>query len=476
MLITSEPSAELLATGRARLLGFRIAEAEKVFRRLASRRDGRAAGHFHLASASLLKLLVSDRPEFYQEFYDRSDALREILDELPESAWKSFFEAEVTLHRAIVRAKDGSYLRAAYAGRKAYRSYKSLVESAPAFEDAYKGLGLLQMAVGSMPSFYRTFLGVLGVGGTVDEGLANLNRAVDHSLFGREESIIVLSLFDIVMDTDSGNKALLTSLYRTNPESPLFAHLYGFMLYSDRKAAEAEHVLRPIAERYTTDGHFYVDYIDFFLADAVFRQDRFQQSVTFFQRYLDSHRGPALKATASYKMGLALEMMGNRNAAESFYADVRAAREFDSDQVARRAAERLLSSPMSPTDRQMLLGRNAFDSARYDRALSIFSEILTDSSNDSSRRAEAAYRMARTHHLVGRVDDALAAYEESISLSANSGARWAPWSEYYSGKALEAVGRPVEARSAYKRASAYQGDFDYHQALEKNVKLALSRL
>ena len=476
MLITSENSASLLSGGRTNLLRFRMSDAEDVFRELSSKPDGEAAAWYHLGLASMLKLLMTDRQPYYEEFYGRSDTLAGILDSLPDSRWKLFLDAESKLHRALVRAKDGSYLRAAFAGRGAYRTYSRLVAEYPDFYDAYKGLGLLRIAVGSMPSFYRTFLSVLGIHGTIREGLRNLNAAADSSLYGREESVILLRLYDILLGTDHGTGGRLESLYRTYPDSPFLAHLYGFSLYSERRAAAAEEVLRPASGKFGEPDYFFVDYVDFFLADALFRQDRFQESVFYYQRYLDNHEGAALKATASLKMGQALEMIGHRLAARSFYADVKATREFDSDQVARRTAERLLAAPMSETDRSLLRGRNAFDSRRHETALAILRPILVDLTVGVDRRAEAAYRVGRTYHEMDRQDEALSAYREAVVLTQNPELRWAPWSEYHAGRIFEARGDTAAAQAAYLRAAAYRGDFDYHQALEKNVKVSLDRL
>ena len=54
--------------------------------------------------------------------------------------------------------------------------------------------------------------------------------------------------------------------------------------------------------------------------------------------------------------------------------------------------------------------------------------------------------------------------------------RWPAWSAYYIGRIEEASGQDQAARSSYERALSYSGEYDYRNALEKNVRVALERL
>lgn len=477
MLLQDAPSLELLRSGRTSVLRFRLAEAERTFRKLARSDNGKAPARYHLAAISLLKLLTGDRDEHEAEFLARSDSLRAVVDKLPETRWRGFFAAEASLQRAFGRAKRGSYIRAAFAGKSAYGHYKRLVEDYPDFYEARKGLGLMQVAIGSLPGFYRTFLRIIGLRGALDEGLVNIGLAADSSRYARDEAQVFLSLFGLLTAQEDGPWAgRLGQLYERYPDSPLWAHLYGFELYTRRRATAAEAVLRPAAQRIDDPEYFYVDYIDFFLADALFRQDRFQEAIPLYQRYLDRHSGPALKALASLQMGTALEMIGHRRAAVSFYEDVDAKREFDSDHFARRRARKLIDAPMTDAERRLLRGRNAFDAGRYNVAATILDSVASDNALPTALRAEAAYRLGRTLHVQGALSEAIAAYAVSAAMPRESGSRWAPWSEYYRGRAYEDLGDREAARNAYERAGRFKGSYDYHQSLEKNVKVARARL
>ena len=89
LLLGSDASEQLLEQGRAQVLDFRLYEAERTFRRLDRQPDGSAAARYYLVSTSFLKALVTDERVYFDEFYERYDSLRLVLEDLPASRWKT---------------------------------------------------------------------------------------------------------------------------------------------------------------------------------------------------------------------------------------------------------------------------------------------------------------------------------------------------------------------------------------------------
>lgn len=477
MLIQSEQSRTLLDVGREAIFGFKLAEAESTFTLLAAQPDGKVAAAFHLETISLLKLIASDKETYFDEFLARSNALRDVLEEEPASTWQAFLEAEAYLHRAIARSKRGQYLRAALAGRSAYLGYERLLQAHPDFYDAYKGMGVLHAGIGSASGVRRKFLDLLGFDGTIEAGLRELRIAAEKSQFNREEAQVFLAQIDMrLFGSSEQSGEMMGVLWRRYPESPLLAHLYGSYLYETRQAAAAEQVYRQAADRAEQHAYFYVDYIDFYLADVLFRQDQFAEAVFYYQRYLDRHEGPALKATALLQLGLALEMQGQRKQATACYQKVQSSRSFDSDAVAQQAARRLQAHPLNERTRTLLLSQNAYNSRRYTRAHTLLRTILEDAEASRDEKAEAAYRRGRVFHAEEHLDEALAAYAAAIAWHDDPTARWGPWAQYFTGLILEQRGDMERAEKALEAALAYTGEYGYHQVLERDAKIALRRV
>lgn len=476
MLLETPESKALLDEGRAHMWAFRLDPAERVFRRLADRSDGKPAAYHHLAMVALLRGSVTDSDAHFQTFFERSDTLRTLLDERPESVWQRELEAETTLQRVLAAGKLGRYIRAALAARSAFRQFEALLEDHSDFNEAYLGMGLLHLTVGSLPAGWRNLLEWLGFSGTVTEGLGELQRAAERSHYNRQQAQVLLALADVILNQEVGRGAeRLGRLYNERSESLLYAHLYGFALFRHREAARAKSVLRAAIEQ-SGPRYFYINYLDYYLAEVLFVQDQFDEAASRFRQYLDRHEGPALRAMARYRLGLALEMQGRRPAAVKWYKQVKTERDFDSDMYARRWAQKRLDAPMDSLDRQVLLGENAFRSGRYDRAERILRAVHGHDEATAAHRAEAAFYLGRLYHVQERYGRAYPAYLFAVQNPGDPDAQWGPWAQLHIGTMRAEQGQIEEAIQAYERAMDYEPGYDYAQSLEQTARVALEQL
>ncbi len=478
MLLRSDASERLLEEGRAQLLDFRLYEAERTFRRLYRQGDGAAAARYYLVSSSFLKALMTDEQVFFDEFEGRFDSLRQELEGLPASRWKTYLLAEAHLQRAFTAVKDERYFRSALAGRTAYRLFQELIEDDAAFYEPYKGMGLMHLFIGTMPKGQRRLLKILGYSGTIQQGLRELQQAAGHSLLNQDEASIFLALADVTLNNSAtGGVETLARLHRAHPQSALLAYFYGFALMSNRRAVEAERVLRLAVEAGKSAGYFYIDYAEFYLAQTLFRRNQFAEAEPYYRHYLKRHRGAALKSLAHYELGLTLEMQGRRDEALVFYRQVRGDRAYDTDRSAYREAQRRLAAPLTPREQRLLLGRNAYDAGAYDQAEPLLRASFDEIGAPPTARAEASYRLGRVYHAQGRLDEALKAYQYAVAHPGNDPkARWAPWSQFYTGEIYAQRGQHPRAAAAFEAVLAYDHPFDYHEALEQQTKAALGRL
>lgn len=476
-LLASSESRALLDSARYHLFGYRMDKAEALLDDLDRRPDGSPAAWYFRTSAALHRALMSDRDEHFEAFEARRDSLLRELDPLPRSKWRDYMRAEASLWEAVAQLKRGRYVRAALVARSAYGGFSHLAAAYPDFYEAYKGLGLLHLGIGSMPPAYRFVLKVLGYGGTISQGLEELRAAHDSSAYNREEAGIYLAFTNTMLFlSEQEGLRIIESLYQSDPQSTLYAHLYGFMLISNRRTAQAADVLRAAVRRSETPAYFYDHYLDFYLAESLFRNDEFAEAEPYYRQYIERHPGPALKALAHLGLGLSLEMQGKRAEAVEFYGKVRAARSFDTDEASGRAAARLLASPVEGVSRELLLGQNAYDSGRLDEAVDMLSGALEDPGATGDQKAEASYRLGRVYQAREAYTVALAHYGRAIDYQEDPKAKWAPWGWFYIGKIWMEQDSPQKARDAFERARSYKGRFDYYQALDQSIRAALERM
>ncbi len=475
MLLNTQDDLGLLHRGRQALKEMKIREAEVLFRQLGNNDGGDIAATYHLTTASLVKFLMTDEEDYYEEFSRRSGELKRLLKAAPRSQWRQHLDAEMNLQRAIVRGKRGKYFKAARAARSAFNGFEKVIRTDSTFYEAYKGMGLLQLTLGSAPSFYRKFFRLFGFSGSMEQGLEGLRLAAANSEYNREEAMAYITMIDVILYGSTLEGGVMAEKLASSFDSPLFAHLYGYYLHENRRGMEAEDAFRKAESSFHNPDYFPVHYSKYYLGSTLFRQNRFEEAAALFRDYLDVHSGLALRASTHLHLGLSLEMLGDRTAAMDSYRRVEVKREFDMDVASKRRAERYLLRPMSDVEKQLLRGHNLYDSGIYHEADSVMATVILEES-ETDVKAEAHYWLGRSKHAQGKLDEAVASYRTSVAHDPRNGTRWAPWSMYYEGVIHENAGRFNEARNAYIRARDYGGNYDYQSAIENNVKIALKRL
>jgi tetratricopeptide (TPR) repeat protein len=479
MLIANPESANLLARARTEILSGRLNQGEATLYQLADREDGSAAAYHHLATHSLLKVLLFDRQSDYSQFFERSDSLREILSDQDRSRDRRFLTGEADFQRALAWAKKGSYVRAAMAGVSAYRILSRIVEVDPQYLEAYKSLGILHTLLGTLPSRYRRILSVFGFETDVDVGLDQLVVAAEETAYGRPESLVLMSILDSFnLPTRVKAAEALRDLYDEYEESPLFALVLVDALLRKRGVVEAEAVLQETLARSATNPDvIHIEYLQAFLADVRFKQERWEEAARGYAAFREAYGGSALKSVSALRQGLSLEMAGRRSDAEAVYRSLVAGRDFDSEEASARGARLRLATPMGEAAMTLLRARCAYDRSDVARADSLLSRLeSSELEGVAALSGEISYRRARLLDETGQDDEAIPHYQAAIERPGDAAAKWAPYGLYYLGRIHEEAGRAQEARAAYRRVVDYKGDYDYRGTNERLALFALERV
>jgi TolA-binding protein len=231
-------------------------------------------------------------------------------------------------------------------------------------------MGLCHAAVGLVPKSFRWVLRLMGFEGTVQQGLREMEASARRSAFYREEASIAFALTDLIVNEGKEEgMGYVVALRERHPESPLVSYIHGFALLHERRAGEAEAALRRAHRLLQAPGTYPMPYVDYYLGDALFRQNEFAEAAVHFERYVSAFPGQALVAQAHLHLGLAREMAGDRAGAVRAYERVRTREDYDSDAAALREARERLETPLAGHERTLLLGANAFDGGRYREAV-----------------------------------------------------------------------------------------------------------
>ncbi len=99
------------------------------------------------------------------------------------------------MHAAWMTLVDHSFTGAARQGLASRNDSEQVLKLDPNYSDAKMAVGIQQFAVASLPRFVRMLVGIDGVGGNKEQGLALLRDAAAHGTATKVESQTALSLF-----------------------------------------------------------------------------------------------------------------------------------------------------------------------------------------------------------------------------------------------------------------------------------------
>lgn len=99
------------------------------------------------------------------------------------------------MHAAFLTLADHSFAGAAHQGLSSRNDAEEALKLDPNYTDAKMAIGIQQFAAGSLPRWVRMMVGIFGMGGNKERGLALLRECAAHGTLTRVESMTALMLF-----------------------------------------------------------------------------------------------------------------------------------------------------------------------------------------------------------------------------------------------------------------------------------------
>ncbi len=99
------------------------------------------------------------------------------------------------MHAVFITLVDHAFSARRRQGYSARNDSEAALKIDPQYADAWMAVGIQRFAVASLPGWLRFMVGIMGVGGNKQEGLADLRKSAEHGTVTPIESRTVLSLF-----------------------------------------------------------------------------------------------------------------------------------------------------------------------------------------------------------------------------------------------------------------------------------------
>lgn len=432
--------------------------------------DNVVPDYLESAALSIRAFFVEDEA-WLESKEERLDALFERVSNLPDSEpYKNVFLAEMSLGIAGAHGKFKHNVKAAWAFYKAYNLLSDNLEEHPHFIPTLIPFGVLQTAVGALPSDYKSIASLFGFEGNIEAGLKMIRKAYYYSLadpklkFHQNYFAYVYSYVNFELDTDE--QVSLHTLGINVEGSTFFVYLEAQQLLSQGDANASLELLlkRPQGPSYLTIPFF--NYYTGKVALMVDREEAKKQLERFLKESRDNeHRKSAYRYLAWYHL-----LKGEDQAAEAY-------------------RQKILTEPTTITgsDKQALVeakrgfnpylikARLNFDAGRYARVVQDLKPgIINRYCKEAWEFQEYHYRRARALQELGLSDEAIKSFNESIKYQlpvsfslANSTLQLA--------LLFEEKGNWSKSRELFKAALVLE-DYPFHEGIQQKAKAGLARL
>jgi tetratricopeptide (TPR) repeat protein len=373
---------------------------------------------------------------------------------------------------AAVDIKFGERWDAAWSFRKSFLISNENQEKFPEFQPTRMLVGSMQVAAGTIPPGYQWLSSLLGIHGTFDAGMKNLESMLVSPdpyavIFHDEASFYYLYLkFYILNQRDQVFQYIHAQKWNTR-DNHLFAYLVANLSLNNQDASVAEEIIKHL-----NMDPGYLDMTTWDMQMGYAKADRLDpESVIYLERFLTKFKGKFYVKDALQKISWIYYLQHETEKAQAARTRILTSgnTETDADKQAMKEAE----SGRWPNE-TLLRARLLDDGGYYAQALKVLSGKQASSFSDPTDLLEYNYRTGRIYDALGRKTEAIAAYEEALRLGENR-------REYYGARAALQLGYIYESRGDNKNARSYfkkvleMKSHDYKNALDQKAKAGLER-
>lgn len=422
--------------------------------------------------ADILELLISEDIILFNKLVDKEEIRLDQVNRLSDqNPYKLFCQVEIKMQWAFVKLKYGEELSAVWNLRQAYKLISKNREKFPGFLPNYKSIGLLHIVFGSVPEKYHWVLDFLGISGSINEGLEELNLLAENSEEFKTEAILMGVLADafILQNAEKATEKIVP-MVKNIPDNLLVKYLYILVLL---KNAESEKALQVIG---TTDnlvrGYLPLHMLHYLKGEALLHKAAYEDASKSFATFLLNYKGQNFIKDANFKLFLCHWLNDEDLLASQYYEKAKQTGRTITE--ADKYADKLLSRDEYP-NKLLMKVRLYTDGGYYEEAVKLLQSLHPTDFQLEKDRVEFVYRRARLYHKQKQIKAAVDSYKQVIENSGKNRWYFAPNSALQLGYIYIETGKPELARAYFEKATGYKGH-EYKNSIDNKANSALSRL
>lgn len=425
--------------------------------------------HYVVSLAQAFELLITEDGE---KFTDYQNQFQRRLERKIKStsADELFLQAEAHLHWMFVYLKFGHEFDAALNLRQAYHIVQDCKKTYPRYIAIKKTSGLLDLIIGSVPEKYEWVLGLLGMQGTIEFGLQELESVeLGDSHLGFEAELLHALVQGFVLQKTNQGLIEMNKIIEKHPDNRLSLFVGASLAMKNSKSEEALGMLTKLS---TLTQGLPIYYSNYLLGEIYLQKSDYLNSITSYHWFIKHNKGQNYLKDATYKIGLCYLLNGNTNDAQVTFKQAKTVGKELSE--ADRYAARSLAEREFPHVK-LTRARYTIDGGYYEHASQILESIKPSEIPTKRDQVEFYYRKARLLHKTDQLAPAKLFYRQVIDMNGNE-----PW--YFAANAYLQLGYiamdekdDAAAKTFFEKAISYK-NHEYKNSIDSKAKSAIAHI
>lgn len=396
------------------------------------------------------------------------------IEEGPDnSPFYNFCRTVIYMQRACVEIKFGRQWSAGWDFRKAFNLVKENRKDYPSFVLNNLFYGPMQVAAGTIPDGYKWMAGLLGIKGSIKEGINIMQQFIASNdpyarLFFNEVSFYYCYILFYIQNDPDKVFRYIDQQKLDVVNNHLLAYMASNLAVNNKKNDLAASIIQ---NRNQSKEYLPVSVWDFEYAYTKLHHLETNEALAYFQRFVSSFEGKYYVKDALEKISWCYYLQGNMKAAEAARKLVisNGAAQSDADK------QSLHTAKTGVWPNALLLKARLLNDGGYSKeALDLLAGKSAAEFEKPEEKLEFAYRVGRIYDDLGRYDEALRMYLLAIKLGEGR-------TEYFAARAALQIGYIYEKQGRKDNAISYfqkcidMKNHDYKDSLDQKAKAGIAR-
>lgn len=457
-------------------ISFKFKEGERILNIEKKKNPSNAIPYYIENIGDVALIFVSEEKPNFEKLKGNKEIRMNILENSDKnSPYHLLCQAELHLQWAIARIKFEEYATAALELNKAYRLLKENKKKFPKFPLNNKSLGLLHVLIGTIPDSYKWVSSILGIKGTINQGVSeligfyNLSYAdTNYSIYQTEACLYLgMVLINYTTKTEDAEKIFERIKKIKNP-NPMLTYIFGSIgLKTGRTDEVIEFYLKhQFGKEYL---HFY--YLDFQLGQAKMNKLE-DDAIIYLEKFIKNFKGINYIKSCNQYISWYYFLKNDKILFQKYFKDIDGQGGIFVDED-KQALRNYRNNDIPNED--LLRARLLFDGGYYKKSFSILASIKPQELVKLQSKLEYLYRLARVYQQMGNEQQSISNYLKTLETGDSQPYYFAEASAIQLGMYWESKGNFANAKLYYEKAIKVT-KHEFKNSLDQKAKAGLNRI